>query len=51
MLSFGGFIVVKDRKVIPCVESPVHRFGTSNVLVTALGFTARWCMGTRDIKE
>lgn len=51
MLSLGGFIVVKDRKVIPCMESAVHRFGIRNVPVKALGFTARWCMRTRDIKE
>lgn len=37
MLRFGGFTVVKGRKVIPCMESPVPRFGTRNIPVKALG--------------
>lgn len=43
ILKAGGFSVVKGRKVIPCMESAVHRFGT--------GIHSQMVLGTRDIKE
>lgn len=51
MLRFGGVTVVKGRKVIPCMESPVQRFGSGNVPVKALGLTARWCWGQGTSKN
>lgn len=50
MLRFGGFTVVKGRKVIPCMELPVHRFGTRYVPVES-GIDSQMVSGTRDIKE
>lgn len=47
VLRFGGFTGVKGRKVIPCMESPVHGFGTRNLAVKALGLTARDGVGDK----